>query len=127
EVVGRVSGGGHDHALAFDLRDRVHVGAESANDLRVLEDGEVVEAVEVNLNRHCPERFGDTRGRSDRIWSASGEVNDIARAGTANGQRPAQRLKDHLLAIRLEAFHDDCGGRQGGVTTELYFDCRCEQ
>src|SRR5439155_9483813 len=55
-----------------------------------------------------------------------GEVHDIARAGTANGQRPAQRLKDHLLAIRLEAFHDDCGGRQGGVTTELYFDCRCE-
>jgi hypothetical protein len=35
--------------------------------LRVLEDGEVVEAVEVNLKRHCPESFGETRGRSDRI------------------------------------------------------------
>jgi hypothetical protein len=67
EVVGSVSGRGDDHALAVDLRDRVHVGAQGAYDVGVLEDCEVVEAVEVNLDRSTPERFGETGGQGDRF------------------------------------------------------------
>jgi hypothetical protein len=43
-----------------------------------------------------------------------------------NGQGPAHRFEDHLLPARLEPLHDDCGGRQSGVTAELYFDRRGE-
>ena len=40
---------------------------EDANDFGALEEGEVVEAVEVDLDRHCPESFGEARGRSNPI------------------------------------------------------------